>query len=128
MTRQITDVLGADECRFVAGPVHDRRIALLDHDGVLTRGGDIVDADRVGLPRDEYVALLVRRGSRVVGHFLVAATTHVSYPTGSNVGWPSSSPTRWPSRWTRVSTRGRGRPRGPAHAVARSSSPVRRLR
>ena len=80
VTRQIADVLGADECRFVVGPVHDRRIALLDHDGVLTRGGDTVDADRVGLPRDEYVALLVRRGSRVVGHFLVAVTTHVSYP------------------------------------------------
>ena len=81
VARQIADVLGADECRFVAGPVHDRRIALLDHDGVLTRGGDDVDVDRVGLPRDEYVALLVRRGPRVVGHFLVAATAEVTYPT-----------------------------------------------
>ena len=39
VARQITEVLGADDCRFVAGPVHDTRIALLDHDGVLTRGG-----------------------------------------------------------------------------------------
>jgi hypothetical protein len=35
----------------------------------------------VGLPSNEYVAILVRRESRVVGHFLVTATTHVSYPS-----------------------------------------------
>ena len=79
--RQITDVLGADSCRFVAGPIHDTRIALLDHDGVVTRGGHTVDVDRVGLPHDEYVALLVRRGPRVIGHFLVTATTKVTYPS-----------------------------------------------
>ena len=81
VARQIADVLGADTCSFVAGPVHDTRIALLDHDGVLTRGGSKVDVDRVGLPNDEYVALLVRRGPRVIGHFLVAATTAVTYPS-----------------------------------------------
>ena len=48
---------------------------------MLTRGDHIVDVDRVGLPTDEYVALLVRRGSRVVGHFLVTATTSVAYPS-----------------------------------------------
>ena len=71
---------GRRQCRFVAGPVHDARIALLDHDGVVTRGDHAVDVDRVGLPSDEYVALLVRRGSRVVGHFLVAATTRRRLP------------------------------------------------
>ena len=40
-----------------------------------------VDVDRVGLPHDEYVALLVRRGTRVLGHFLVTATTKVTYPS-----------------------------------------------
>ena len=79
--RQITDVLGASSCRYVAGPVHDARIALLDHDGVVTRGGHSVDVDRVGLPHDEYVALLVRRGPRVIGHFLVTATTELTYPS-----------------------------------------------
>lgn len=78
---QITHVLGADGCRFVAGPVHDPRIALLDHDGVLTRGDHTVDVDKVGLPHDEYVALPVRRGSRVIGHFLVTATTKLTYPS-----------------------------------------------
>jgi K+-sensing histidine kinase KdpD len=79
--RQICHVLGADSCRFVTGPVHDSRIALLDHDGVLTRGDHEVDVDRVGLPHDEYVALLVRRGSRVIGHFLVSAATDATYPS-----------------------------------------------
>ena len=72
--------LGADNCRFVAGPIHDTRIALLDHDGVVTRGDHTVDVDKVGLPHDECVALLVRRGPREIGHFLVTATTEVSYP------------------------------------------------
>lgn len=78
---EITHVLGADNCRFVAGPVHDARIALLDHDGVVTRGGHTVDIEKTGLPYDEYLALLVRRGPRVIGHFLVTATTSVTYPS-----------------------------------------------
>lgn len=79
--QQIVHVLGADTCRFVSGPVHDTRIALLDHDGVLTRGGHAVDVKRVGLPHDEYTALLVRRGPRVIGHFLVSAPTELTYPS-----------------------------------------------
>jgi K+-sensing histidine kinase KdpD len=79
--RQIADVLGADSCRFVAGPIHDSRIALLDHDGVVTRGGHAVDVERSGLPHDEYVALLVRKGPRVIGYFLVTAATRVTYPS-----------------------------------------------
>ena len=48
---------------------------------MLTRGDHAVDVDRVGLPTDEYVALLVRRGPRSIGHFLVTATTRVAYPS-----------------------------------------------
>lgn len=81
VARQITDVLGADDCDFVEGPVHDARIAVLDHNGVVTRGDHTVDVDRQGLPSDEYVAVPVRRGSRVVGHFLVTASTHVAHPS-----------------------------------------------
>jgi GAF domain-containing protein len=54
---------------------------VLDHDGVVTRGRHAVDVDGSGLPHDEYVALLVRKGPRVVGHFLVTAATRVSYPS-----------------------------------------------
>lgn len=77
----IADVLGADRCRYVAGPVHDRRVAVLDHDGVLTQGGHSRDVDRTGLPVDEYVAVEVRRAARVVGHFEVSCATRVARPT-----------------------------------------------
>ena len=80
VAHHIAEVLDADDCRFEEGAVHDTRVAVLDHDGVLTHGGRTVDVERVGLPPHEYVAVLVRRGSRVVGHFLVSATTHVAYP------------------------------------------------
>lgn len=81
VAHQITAVLGADECRFVRGAVSDARVATLDHDGVVTRGDHAIDVDRVGLPSDEYVAIPVRRGSRVVAHFLITATSRVTYPT-----------------------------------------------
>jgi len=48
---------------------------------VLTRGGHAVDVDRVGLPSDEYVAILVRSGARTIGHFLLTATDHMTYPS-----------------------------------------------
>jgi len=81
VAHQISEVLGADSCRYVEGPVRDARIAVLDHDGVLTRNGQAVDVDRVGLPTDEYVAVLVRRGPDVAGHFLLTTTSHRTYPT-----------------------------------------------
>ena len=81
VARQITEVLGADESRYVSGPVEDPRVAVLDHDGVLTRHGHPVDVERVGLPTDEYVAVPVGVGSRVIGHFLATTTSHLAYPT-----------------------------------------------
>lgn len=81
VARQITEVLDADEAHFVKGPVHDSRIAVLDHDGVLVRNARHVDVDRVGLPTDEYTAVPVRKGPHEVGHFLLTAASHVAYPT-----------------------------------------------
>lgn len=81
VARQIVEVLGADDCRYVDGPVDDPRVAVLDHDGVLMRNGHPVDVERVGLPVDEYVAVPVGVGSREVGHFLVTATGHLTYPS-----------------------------------------------
>jgi K+-sensing histidine kinase KdpD len=81
VARQISEVLDADSCHYVTGPVGDPRIALLDHDGVLTRNGRAVDVERVGLPWDEYVAIPVRAGARDVGHFVLTATDHVTYPS-----------------------------------------------
>jgi K+-sensing histidine kinase KdpD len=81
VARQIAEVLAADSCDYVEGPVRDARVAVLDHDGVLTRNGRDVDVDRTGLPTDEYLAVLVRRGPEVVGHFLLSTTSHSTYPT-----------------------------------------------
>jgi K+-sensing histidine kinase KdpD len=81
VARQITDVLGVDNCRYIDGPVRDARIAVLDHDGVLTRNGHTVDVERSGLPADEYVAVPVQRGPQIVGHFRITATSHLAYPT-----------------------------------------------
>jgi K+-sensing histidine kinase KdpD len=81
VAREIAAVLGADACRYVAGPVSDVRVAVLHHDGDVTRGDHTVDVDRVGLPSNEFVAIPVRQGSRVVGHFLVTATSQVRYPS-----------------------------------------------
>jgi K+-sensing histidine kinase KdpD len=81
VARQIAEVLNADSCRFVPGPVQEGRIAVLDHDGTITRDGHTVDVDRVGLPSDEYVAILVREGTHVVGHYLLTAATNVTYPS-----------------------------------------------
>jgi K+-sensing histidine kinase KdpD len=81
IARHIAEVLDADDCRYVQGPVHDARVAILDHDGVLTRNGQAVDVDRVGMPTDEYVAVLVGRGPEVAGHFLLTTTSHLTYPT-----------------------------------------------
>ena len=81
VSASIADVLGADACRYVAGPVRDPRVAMLDHDGVLTQDGHHRDVDRTGLPVDEYVAIEVRRATRVIGHFEVTAATRVVRPS-----------------------------------------------
>ena len=81
VARQIAEVLDADSCRYVGTPVFDARIAILDHDGEVSRAGHSVDVDRGGLPTNDYVAIPVRRGTSVIGHFLVTASSHVAYPT-----------------------------------------------
>ncbi len=81
VARQITDVLGAEACRFEPGPAHDTRFALLDHDGEITRGGHVVNVERNGLPFDEEVAIVVRRGPHILGDFVVTSATHIAYPS-----------------------------------------------
>ncbi|MEO9322303.1 DUF4118 domain-containing protein [Nocardioides sp. C4-1] len=80
VAERIAEVLGADDCVFREGPVHDARVAVLDRDGVLTRDGRPWDVDRNGLPTDEYVAVPVVRGDVVLGHFLVTSSTRVRRP------------------------------------------------
>ena len=79
--REMTKALGVDGCRYVTGPVRDRRVATLDHEGVLTRDGHPVDVARTGFPVDEYVAVPVRRGGTELGHVLVTSTSRVVRPS-----------------------------------------------
>ena len=78
---QITEVLGVSSCRFVPGPVHDSRLALLHHDGHVTRNGRTVDVERSGLPVDGETALEVRRGSETLGHFVITSASAMAFPT-----------------------------------------------
>jgi K+-sensing histidine kinase KdpD len=78
---QIEDVLGADDCRYVPGPLLDSRVAVIDHEGVVTREGRVLDVDRAGLPTEDHVAVVVTRGARTPGHFLVSAAARLTYPT-----------------------------------------------
>ncbi len=81
VARQIVDVLGVESARYVSGALGDARVAVLDHDGVLSRGGNPLDVDRHGLPVDQHIAILVRRGPRTVGHFMISSASKITYPT-----------------------------------------------
>lgn len=78
---QIADVLGVSRCRFVAGPVKDVRLALLEHDGSVIRNGRPVRVERDGLPTDEETALLVRRGGETLGHFVLTSASDIVRPS-----------------------------------------------
>ena len=80
----ITTVLGADRCTWEPG--HPRwNDAVVDADGRVTTGGRQIRVERVGLPTDGYAAVVVRRGTEVVGHFRVTASTHVVRPTAEQL-------------------------------------------
>jgi hypothetical protein len=96
VAQHIADVLDVDDCRYVAGPVHDARVAILHHDGVLTRDDHAVDVDRNGLPTDEYVAVPVRRGDRASGTSCSPGPRGAPTPVASSAGSRCCSPTRSP--------------------------------
>ena len=76
----ITQALGAERAEWVPG--HPRwNDAVVAADGSVTSGGRVVPVQRVGLPTESYTAIPVRRGDRVLGHFRVAAATHVVRPS-----------------------------------------------
>jgi K+-sensing histidine kinase KdpD len=81
VARQIAEVLNVDNCRFMPGPVRDKRLALLDQDGTVSRNGNVVDVVRSGLPYDEEIAIIVQRGPTVLGHFVITAATRIVRPS-----------------------------------------------
>jgi hypothetical protein len=78
---QIVEVLGIITCEFVPGPVTDPRLAVMGHDGVVTRGGHRLKVERDGLPTDERTALLVLREGETVGHFVLTSASEIARPT-----------------------------------------------
>lgn len=79
LRRQIIATLSIDDCRFDTGTGggHPR----LNMDGSVTRDTQAVDVERDGLPADDQIELLVENAGRVVGRFLLTASTLVSRPS-----------------------------------------------
>ncbi len=78
---QIADVLDIARCRFVAGGAYDSRMAILDHDGAVTRAGHRLNVERDGLPTDDETVLLVHRNGDVVGHFVLTSAAEIARPS-----------------------------------------------
>ena len=81
VSRQMTALLDLDDCRFVRGPIEDPRFAVLDHKGVVTRSGRVVEVEREGLPTNEETALPVRAGSETLGYFLLTSASEQARPS-----------------------------------------------
>jgi hypothetical protein len=76
---QIVEVLGLDRCRF--DPGNGPALAALNNDGTATYNGHPFNVDRLGLPTDSEIALVVESGGVVHGQFLLTAATRVVRPT-----------------------------------------------
>jgi hypothetical protein len=77
--RQIRAVLQIDDAPF--DPATHYGGPSLTGDGTITRGGHSVDVSRRGLPTDATIALPVRSGGAVYGHYLLTCSTRVARPS-----------------------------------------------
>lgn len=76
---QIVDVLQIDDCRF--DPGSGSALATIDNDATVTYNGRTIDVDRVGLPTDCEIALVVQSRGVIHGRFLLTAATRVVRPS-----------------------------------------------
>lgn len=76
--RELTDLFGLDDCRFVDHAVSPR--AVVQPDGSVHRAGRPYDVTKHGLPTDGEIALPVRVGGATVGAFLLVSSTRVRRP------------------------------------------------
>lgn len=75
---QIAEVLGADRCEFRPGQPGAR--PRINRDGSVTRDGRPLDVDRLGLPSDDEIELVVESQGRPLGRFVVVCATRVRRP------------------------------------------------
>jgi hypothetical protein len=76
---QIVEVLHIDTCRF--DPGNGSTLATIDNDATVTYNGRTINVDRVGLPTDSEIALVVQSRGVVHGRFLLTAATGVARPS-----------------------------------------------
>lgn len=74
VTKQITEVLGVDSCRYDAGAT--RGYPTLGHDGRITRGGHTINVERDGLPIHSEIEIPLQDKGRL----LLVAATRISRP------------------------------------------------
>jgi hypothetical protein len=79
IARQIRDVLGVERCNYYPGVPGVR--PLLARDGSVSRNGHVIDVDRIGLPVDDEIDLVVERGGRVLGYFAMTSASRVARPS-----------------------------------------------
>jgi len=75
---QIIVLLGVDSVRF--DPASRLSLPCITDDGTLLRDRRTIDIARRGLPTDTRIAIPIRCGGRVYGHFVLTASTRVIRP------------------------------------------------
>jgi K+-sensing histidine kinase KdpD len=76
---QIVEVLQVDHCRF--DPGSGSTLATIDNDATVTYNGRTINVDRVGLPVDSEIALVIQSRGVVHGRLLLTAATRVVRPS-----------------------------------------------
>lgn len=84
LARAVVGVVGAERGRWHDGPP-DRRDAVVEPDGTLRLGGEVLDPARDGLPTDRVTAVVAADGNRVTGHVSLTTATRVVRPTAEQL-------------------------------------------
>ena len=82
--REITRVLDIDNCSYAAGAPAGGWPVLHDT-GEITQDGRHLDIVGAGLPTNSVIAIPVRHGGQVVGHFRLVASTRIMHPSADQL-------------------------------------------
>jgi K+-sensing histidine kinase KdpD len=76
---ELTVVLGIDGVKFVAGD-KQTQAPRLNPDGSVTRGSQLLEVERDGLPTNSEIELAVQHAGRIRGRFLLIAAARIARP------------------------------------------------